>query len=207
MYLWGLQVRRERTDCYAPSMKEGPSMSRKKKKKGSLTVIDCKKERLSDERKKIPLDEMKGVHPYGKRGRPTLPLLEPTPDQASRLPTSTTNSATRYDELAGGVGTAHQKVENPDSASGQQPSQTQEPYNHQGRVRPSRVGSKRLSRLRRRLSDERVNNNFCPIQSSEVDTVCRGATGRQMTLVIRSNFIHQLKHHPNNKIRVYQYQF
>jgi hypothetical protein len=116
MYLWGLQVRRERTDRHAPSTKEGPSMSRKKKKKGASTVVDHKEEKLSDERKNIPLDEMKkGVHPYGKRGEPTLPLLEPTPDQASRLPTSTTNGATRYDELAGGVGTVHQKVENPDS--------------------------------------------------------------------------------------------
>jgi hypothetical protein len=42
---------------------------------------------------------------------------------------------------------------------------TQEPYNQQGRVRLSRVESKRLNRLRRGLSDERVNNNFCPIQS------------------------------------------
>jgi hypothetical protein len=58
----------------------------------------------------------KGVHPYGKRGGPTLLLLEATPNQASRSPTSTTNSATRYDELAGGVGFAHQKVENPDFA-------------------------------------------------------------------------------------------
>lgn len=116
MYLSGSQVRRERTDRHAPSTKEGPSMSRKKKKKGASTV-DRKEERLSDERKKVPLDEMKkGVHPYGKRGGPTLPLLEPTPDQASRSPTSTTNGATRYDELAGGVGSAHQKVENPDSA-------------------------------------------------------------------------------------------
>jgi hypothetical protein len=49
----------------------------------------------------------KGVHPYGKRGGPTLPLLEPTPDQASSSPTSTTNDSTRYDELAGGVGSAH----------------------------------------------------------------------------------------------------
>jgi hypothetical protein len=32
--------------------------------------------------------------------------------------------------------------------------------------------------LRKGLSDERVNNNFCPIQSSEVDTVCRGAIER-----------------------------
>jgi hypothetical protein len=54
-----------------------------------------------DERKKVPLDEMKkGVHPYGKRGGPTLLLLELTPDQASRSPTSTTNGGTRYDELA-----------------------------------------------------------------------------------------------------------
>jgi hypothetical protein len=115
MYLWGLQVRRERADRHSPSTKEGPSMSRMKKKKGASTVVDRKEEKLSNERKKIPLDEMKkGVHSYGKRGGPTLPLLEPTPDQASRLPTSTTNGATRYDELAGGVGTVHQKVENPD---------------------------------------------------------------------------------------------
>jgi hypothetical protein len=116
MYLWGLQVRRERAGHHAPSMKEGPSMSRMKKKKGALTVVDRKEEKLSDERKKIPLDEMKkGVHPYGKRGGPTVPLFEPTPDQASRLPTSTNNGATRYDELAGGVGIVHQKVENQDS--------------------------------------------------------------------------------------------
>jgi hypothetical protein len=116
MYLWGLQVRRERADRHAPSTNEGPSMSRKKKKKGASTVVDPKEEKLLDERKKIPLDEMKnGVHPYGKRGGPTLSLLEPTPDQASRLHTSTTNGATRYDELAGGVETVHQKVENPDS--------------------------------------------------------------------------------------------
>jgi hypothetical protein len=91
-------------------------MSRKKKKKGASTVVDRKEKKLSDERKKIQLDEMKkAVHPYGKRGGPTLPLLEPIPNQASRLPTSTTNGAKRYDELAGRVGTVHQKVENPDS--------------------------------------------------------------------------------------------
>jgi hypothetical protein len=91
-------------------------MSMKKKKKGA-SVIDRKEERLSDERKKVPLDEMKkGVHSYGKRGGPKLPFLEPTLDQASRSPTSTTNGATRYDGLAGGVGSAHQKVEIPDSA-------------------------------------------------------------------------------------------
>jgi hypothetical protein len=91
-------------------------MRRKKKKKGASTV-NHKEERLSNERKKVPLDEMKkGVHPYRKRGGPTLPLLEPTPDQASRSPTSTTNSATRYDKLTRGVGSAHQKVENLDSA-------------------------------------------------------------------------------------------
>jgi hypothetical protein len=72
---------------------------------------------------------------------------------------------------------------------------------------PSRVGSKRLSRLRRGLIDERVNNNFCPRQSSEVDTVCRGATGCRITFVIGSGFTQQLEQHPNNKIRVYQYQF
>jgi hypothetical protein len=61
-----------------------------------------------------------------------------------------------------------------------------------GRVRPSRVGSKRLSRLRRGLSDERLNNNFYPMQSSEVDIVCRGATVHRMTFVIRPGSIHQL---------------
>jgi hypothetical protein len=72
MYLSGSQVRIERTDRYAPSMKEGRSMRRKKKKKGAST-IDRKEERFSDEGKKVPLDEMnKGVHPYGKRGGPTL---------------------------------------------------------------------------------------------------------------------------------------
>jgi hypothetical protein len=75
-----------------------------------------KEERISDERKKVLLGEMKkGVRPYGKRRGPTLPLLEPNPDQASRSPTSTTNGATRYDELAGGIGSAHKKVDNPDS--------------------------------------------------------------------------------------------
>jgi hypothetical protein len=34
-------------------------MSRKKKKKGASTVVDRKEEKLSDERKKIPLDKMK----------------------------------------------------------------------------------------------------------------------------------------------------
>jgi hypothetical protein len=64
-------------------MKEGRSMRRKKKKKGAST-IDRKEERFSDEGKKVPLDEMnKGVHPYGKRGGPTLQLLEATPDQDS----------------------------------------------------------------------------------------------------------------------------
>jgi hypothetical protein len=44
-------------------------MSRKRKKKGASTV-DRKEERLLDERKKVPLDEMKkGVHPYGKERR------------------------------------------------------------------------------------------------------------------------------------------
>jgi hypothetical protein len=92
-------------------------MSRKKKKKGGASTIYRKDERLSDERKKVLLNEMKkGVHPYGKRGGPTLQLLELTPDQASMSPTSTTNGAMRYDELAGGAGSAHQNVENPDSA-------------------------------------------------------------------------------------------
>jgi hypothetical protein len=41
-------------------------MSKKKKKKGASTV-NRKEERLSGERKNVPLDEMKkGVHPYGK---------------------------------------------------------------------------------------------------------------------------------------------
>jgi hypothetical protein len=115
MYLSGSHVRRERTDLHAPSTKEGSSTSRKKKKKGASTV-DRKEERLSDERKKVALDEMKkGVHPYGKRGGPTLLLLEPTLDQASTSHTSITNGATRYDEPAGRVGSAHQKVENPES--------------------------------------------------------------------------------------------
>jgi hypothetical protein len=78
-------------------------------------TVDRKEERLLDETKKVPLDEMKkGMHPYGNRGGPTLLLLEPTLDQASRSPMLTTNGARRYDELAGGVGSAHQKVENPD---------------------------------------------------------------------------------------------
>jgi hypothetical protein len=38
---------------------EGTSMSRMNKKKGASTVVDRKEEKLSDERKKIPLDEMK----------------------------------------------------------------------------------------------------------------------------------------------------
>jgi hypothetical protein len=68
MYLLGSQVRRERTGRHAPSTREGPSMSSKNKKKRASTV-DRKEERLSDERKKVPLDEMKKwVHPYGKRG-------------------------------------------------------------------------------------------------------------------------------------------
>jgi hypothetical protein len=72
MYLSGSQVRIERTGRHTPSTKEGPSMSRKKKKKGTSTV-DRKEEGFSDESKKVPLDEMnKGVHPYGKRGGPTL---------------------------------------------------------------------------------------------------------------------------------------
>jgi hypothetical protein len=75
MYLSRSQVRRERTDHHAPSTKKGPSMIKKKKKKGASTV-NRKEERLSDKRKKVSLDEMKkGVHPYGKRGGHTLPLL------------------------------------------------------------------------------------------------------------------------------------
>jgi hypothetical protein len=58
MYLSGSQVRRERIGHHAPSMKEGASMSRKKKKKGASTV-DSEEERFSNERKKVPLDEMK----------------------------------------------------------------------------------------------------------------------------------------------------
>jgi hypothetical protein len=56
----------------------------------------------------------KGVHPYGKRVGPTLSLLEPNPGQGSSSPMLTTNGATRYDEFAGGVGSAHQKMENLD---------------------------------------------------------------------------------------------
>jgi hypothetical protein len=60
MYLSGSQVRRERTIHHASSTKEGPSLSRKrKKKKKGASTVDRKKERLSDERKKVPLDEMK----------------------------------------------------------------------------------------------------------------------------------------------------
>jgi hypothetical protein len=93
----------------------------------------------------------------------------------------------------------HQKVENSNFVWGHSGA-----IESTGRSLNIRVGSKRLSRLRRGLSDERVNNNT----SSEVDNVCRGATERRMTFVIRSGSIHQLiKHHPNNKIRVYQYQF
>jgi hypothetical protein len=115
MYLLGLRVRRRKTGYHAPSTKQGPWMSRTKKKKGA-SIVDRKEERLSDEMKKVPFDEMKkGAHPYRKRGGPTLSLLEPTPNQASMSPTSTTNYATRYDELTGGVGFAHQKVENLDS--------------------------------------------------------------------------------------------
>jgi hypothetical protein len=90
-------------------------MSGKKKKKGA-SIVDHKEERLSDGRKKVLLDEMNAVCPYGKRGGPTLSLLEPSPDQASRSPTSTTNGVMRYNELDGGVRSAHQKVENPNSA-------------------------------------------------------------------------------------------
>jgi hypothetical protein len=82
-------------------MKEGPSMSRKKKKKGASNV-DRKEERLSYERKNVPLDEMKnGVHPYGKRGGPTLTLLEPTPDQAHlcRQPTAPRDTTSSLEEL------------------------------------------------------------------------------------------------------------
>jgi hypothetical protein len=67
--LSGSQVRIERTDRHAPSTKEGPSMSRKKKKKGASTV-DHKEERFSNERKKVPLDEMnKGGSPIWKERR------------------------------------------------------------------------------------------------------------------------------------------
>jgi hypothetical protein len=45
MYLSGSQVRRERIGRHAPSTKEGPSMGRKKKKKGAST-INRKEERL-----------------------------------------------------------------------------------------------------------------------------------------------------------------
>jgi hypothetical protein len=114
MYLSGSQVRREKTGRHAPSMKEGPTMEEEKER---ASIVDRNEERLSDERKKVPLDEMKKVvHPYGKRGGPTLLLLEPTLDQVLMPLTSTTNGATRYNELAGGVRSMHQKVENPNSA-------------------------------------------------------------------------------------------
>jgi hypothetical protein len=59
-------------------------MRRKKKTEGASTV-DRKEERLLDERKKVPLGEMKKrVYPYGNRWGPMLLLVEPTPDQASR---------------------------------------------------------------------------------------------------------------------------
>jgi hypothetical protein len=45
-------------------------MSRMKKKKGASTVVDRKEEKLSDERKKIPLDGMKkGGAPIWKERR------------------------------------------------------------------------------------------------------------------------------------------
>jgi hypothetical protein len=58
MCLSGSQVRREKTGHHAPSTKEGPLMSRKKKKKG-VSTVDRKEESLSYERKKVPWDEMK----------------------------------------------------------------------------------------------------------------------------------------------------
>jgi hypothetical protein len=44
----------ERTGRHAPSTKEGPSMSMKKKNKGAST-IDRKEERLPDKRKKCTI--------------------------------------------------------------------------------------------------------------------------------------------------------
>jgi hypothetical protein len=59
-------------------------MRRKKKTEGAWTA-NRKEERLLDERKKVPLGEMKKrVYPYGTRWGPMLLLVEPTPDQASR---------------------------------------------------------------------------------------------------------------------------
>jgi hypothetical protein len=68
MYLSGSQVGRERTDRHVPSTKDGPSMSRKRKKKGAPTVNRKEERRLSDEKKNVPLNvTKKRVHPYGKR--------------------------------------------------------------------------------------------------------------------------------------------
>jgi hypothetical protein len=201
MYLSVSQVRRERTVAMHHQRRRGHRWAGRRKRKGHRPSIVRK--RLSDKRKKIPLDEMKKGCTHMEReedlryrclSRPQIKLQGHLRRQPQK-------------ELAGGVGYAHQKVENPDSTWGQQPNQTQEPYNQQGKVRPLRVGSKRLGRLRLGLSDEMVNNNFRPIQSPEVDTVYRGARVCWMVFVIRSGSIHQLKHHPNNKIRVYHYRF
>jgi hypothetical protein len=141
-------------------------MSGKKKKKGASTV-NHKEERLSDERKKVPLDEMKkGVRPYRKRGGPTLPLSPPQiklQGHLCRQPTVPRGITSSLEEL-----------------------------------------DLRIRKWRTQALHE--VNNRAKLRSHRI-TVCRGAIERRMTFVIRSGSIHQLKHYPNNKIRVYQYQF
>jgi hypothetical protein len=63
--------------------------------------------------------------------------------------------------------------------------QTLREVNNRGKLRSHRIN-------RRRLNDERLNNNLYSMQSSEVDTICRGATKHRMIFVIRSGSIHQL---------------
>jgi hypothetical protein len=58
--------RENRPPC---TINEGGAIDEQEEKKKGASTVDRKEERLSDERKKVPLDEMKkGVHPYGKRG-------------------------------------------------------------------------------------------------------------------------------------------
>jgi hypothetical protein len=149
----------------------------------------------------------KGVQPYGKRGGPTLPLLEPTPDQVSRsrqptVPRGTTSSLEELDLCirSGEPKLCVRSITEPNSGVIESTRQSSAIESGEYEAHSIEVGSKRLIWLR-------LNNNFCPIQSLEVDNVCRGATERRITFVIRSGSIHQLKHHSNNKIRVYQYQF
>jgi hypothetical protein len=78
-------------------------MSRKKKKKGAWTV-DRKEKRLSKERNKVTLYEMKkGVHPYGKRGGPTLRCLIPPhikiQDHLRQQPTVPQGTTSSLEEL------------------------------------------------------------------------------------------------------------